>query len=467
MFTNVFCGTVLDFNSNLMRKHYNETGNIFRGGGHMKKKLTVVVFVLLVGALFAFGPELRFGSLEMDNSSYFIYMFHYPITDVIPGVDVDLGFNMYQDEIGGTMYFGRPNPDTPDSTSFINGISIYGIRVHNELFDVRYGMMSYYSKGIGLLLDAYRKPNSWAFDGKVTLFQPGLSFHVPFEITSLNPFSTLNTSSLWFGGAFLKLPLNMLFDATFLWESNSELTALPGIPAYGSTLSLSLPIINWKLIRIIPSAEAALLATSSFDTIGFGAGVGGRFSILDLLWVKGGLVYYSSNFIPGYYDGDYEYKKLKTLEGDPDIQLTPITDATQSSMGWFIKANVNIGNMLVLRAALNSYNTIPTSPILKGYLRVRIPEIDLGRYGGVPEFYAEAGYYQSMFPMGTLLAGDWEGALLNENTRFMFGAIYPLTGDMVAHLTIGYNPSINDWDWGIVFDSSFDISPDGMWLAGE
>lgn len=90
----------------------------------MKRVLTVVIFALLVGMVFAFGPELRFGSLEMENSNYFIYMFHYPIADVIPGVDLDFGFNMYQNEIGGTMYFGKPNPDTPDSTNFINGISI-------------------------------------------------------------------------------------------------------------------------------------------------------------------------------------------------------------------------------------------------------------------------------------------------------------------------------------------------------
>ncbi|AKI96532.1 hypothetical protein [Kosmotoga pacifica] len=432
----------------------------------MRKRIFIAVLLLLVGMIFAFGPELRFGSLEMDDSNYFIYMFHYPVTDIVPGVDLDFGFNMYQTEIGGPMYFGRPNPETEDSTNFINGISIYGIRVHNRLFDVRYGIMNYYSRGIGLLLDSYRKANSWAFDGKVTLFQPGVSFHIPFEITSLNPFNTLKTSSLWFGGVFLNLPLNMLLDATFLWESNSELTALPGIPAYGMTLSLDMPIVNWKLVRIVPSAEAALLSTSSFDAIGFGAGVGGRFSILDLLWIKGGLVYYSKNFIPGYYDADYEYKKLKTLEGDPDIQLPSLNDATQSSMGWFVKANISIGNMLLFKAALDSYNTVPTSPILRGYLRIRIPEINLGRFGGVPEFYAEAGYYQSRFPVSELLAGDWEEALFNENARFLIGVIYPLAGNMAAHLTVSYNPAANDWEYGVMFDSSFEYSP-GMWLDPE
>ncbi|MDI3523684.1 hypothetical protein [Kosmotoga sp.] len=429
----------------------------------MRKVIVLSLLLLTTSLFFAFGPELSFGTVTLGaTDSYFVYMFHYPVTDIIPGIDLDFGFDMYQTEIGGQMYFGKPSLDATPSTNVLNGFSIYAVSLRTKLLDLRYGKMGFYSKGIGLLLNSYTKPRAWAFDANIKFFQPGLSLHVPFEIVSLNPFVVDKTSSLWFGGVFFDLPLNLKLDTTFVWESNSAITDSGEIPAYGLTASLDFPIVNWKLIRLIPSAETAILATKDFSHIGFGAGVGARAAILDLLRIRGGLVYYSENFIPGYYNADYEYKKMMELyEGQS--WLPRITDAATPALGWFIRGDVGIGDMLILKVNVDSYNTLPNSPVVKGYFRVRIPEVNLGKFGGVPEFFAEAGYYQDNFPVAELFGENWKNALLNENTRLSFGAIYPLAGNMAAHFIVNYNPAAKDFDYLIMFESLSDRMP-GAWL---
>lgn len=429
----------------------------------MKKAIVMSLLLLTTSLFFAFGPELSFGTVTLGaTNSYFVYMFHYPVTDIIPGIDLDFGFDMYQTEIGGQMYFGKPSLDTVPSTNILNGFSIYAVRFHSETLDLRYGKMGFYSRGIGLLLNSYTKTRAWAFDVDFKFFQPGFSLHVPFEIVSLIPPVVDKTSSLWFGGVFFELPLNLKLDATFVWETNSTITSGGDIPAYGLTASLNLPIIDWKLIRLIPSAEVAALATNDFSRTGFGAGAGARVAILDLLRIRGGLVYYSENFIPGYYNADYEYKKMIELyEGEQ--WLPRITDAATPALGWFIRGDFEIGDMVSLKLNVDSYNTLPNSPVVKGYLLVRIPEINLGKYGGVPEFFAEAGYYQENFPVSALLGNDWKDALLNENTRLSFGAIYPLAGNMAAHFIVNYNPAGEDFDYLVMFESLSESMP-GAWL---
>lgn len=410
------------------------------------KTILIILFIFLWSVFcLAFGPEVDFRTTDLGTKSCFSYAFHYPITDIVPGVDIDFGFSMFQTEIGGELYFGKPSSDSSPSKNPLNGISIYGLGLRTKYIDIRYGQMNYYTKGIGLLFDSYTKNYAWALDAKLKFIQPGITLHAPLEITTFLPFELSKTGSLYWGGFFFDFPLNMVFDTTLIWETNKELTQTEDASgnllytAYAISSSLDLPLLNWKLIRLIPSIEIGALSTKDFGTYGLGAGAGGRFSILDLLNVKGGLVVYYKDFIPNYFDSDYEYKKKMTLY-EEEVKLPPMKVGDGVSSGWYINGDLTIGTYVLLKASYYSYNNVPTSPILKGYCKIKIPEVNLGKYGEIPMFYAEGSYYQTSFSAENLFTDEWKNELINENTRFEISLTYPISEVIYTKILIGYNP---------------------------
>lgn len=438
----------------------------------MKRTFILILLVLVTSIYFAFGPEVEFGTTTLGTDSYFMYGIHYPITDIIPGLDVDVGFSAYQTEIAGPLYFGKPNPSATPSTNIINGLTLYGIRLHNNVMDIRYGDMGFYSKGIGLLFDSYTKYDAYAFDAELLLFNPGVSIHIPFEITSFVPLGYKRTSSLWWGGILWELPYNIYFDTTLVWESNSKINNVKTptddaadseykYPIFGLTTSVDFRAFDWKLFRFSPSVELAGLTTRKFEHYGFSMGLGGRLSILDMIWFKGGGLWRYKDFIPGYFDFDYEYKKfMMVYHEDKDIKLPALRTEENSGFGWFLKGNFTLGKYVILQANLEWYQHISHfSPLLEGYLKVRIPEVNLGDFSA-PEFFIEGTYYQNNFDFEKTFSEEWKSSLLNDNTRLSLGIIYPLAMDTVANFKVQYNPGTEEFNYNITFETDFKGLPE-------
>ncbi|MFO7882163.1 MAG: hypothetical protein R6U52_06470 [Kosmotogaceae bacterium] len=437
------------------------------------KKIALLIMIVLASSMYlAFGPEVEFGTTTLGTESYFRYGIHYPITDIVPGLDLDIGFSAYQTEIAGPLYFGKPNPSATPSTNVINGLTLYGIRLHNNVMDIRYGDMGYYSKGIGLLFDSYTKYDAYAFDAELVLFNPGVSIHIPFEITSFVPLGYKKTSSLWWGGIIWELPFNIHFDTTLVWESNSVINEVESptsdatddeykYPILGLTTSADFRAFDWKLFRFAPSVEFAGLTTRKFDHYGLSVGLGGRLSILDMIWFKGGGLWHYKDFVPGYFDLDYEYKKFMMIyHEDKGIKLPALRTDVDSGFGWFLKGSFNIGKFVILQANIEWYDHISHyTPLLEGYLRVRIPEVNIGDFNA-PEFFLEGKYYQNNFEFSKAFSEDWKEGLLNDNTRLSLGIIYPLALDTVARFKMQYNPGTAEFNYNVMFETDFKGIPE-------
>lgn len=438
----------------------------------MKRTFILILLVFFSSIYFAFGPEVEFGTKILGTDNYFVYGLHYPIEEVIPGLDLDIGFSAYQTEIAGPLYFGKPNLSATPSVNIINGLTLYGIRLHNNVMDIRYGDMGFYSKGIGLLFDSYTKYDAYAFDAKLLLFNPGISIHIPFEITSFVPLGYKKTSSLWWGGILWELPYNIHFDSTFVWESNSTINEVKNptsdatdndykYPIVGLTTSADFRAFDWKLFRLAPSVEFASLSTRKFDHYGMSIGLGGRLSILDMIWFKVGGLWHYKDFIPGYFDLDYEYKKFMMIyHEDKDIKLPALRADSDSGFGWFLKGQFSLGKYVILQANLEWYQHISHySPLLEGYLRVRIPEVNLGDFSA-QEFFIEGNYYQSNFDFEKTFSEDWNNGVFNKNTRLSLGIIYPLALDTVARFNMEYNPGADGLNYNIMFNTDFKGLPE-------
>ncbi|MFW6149162.1 MAG: hypothetical protein ACOC6D_04820, partial [Atribacterota bacterium] len=225
--------------------------------------------------------------------------------------------------------------------------------------------------------------------------------------------------------------------------------------------SVDFRAFDWKLFRFAPSVEFAGLTTREFDHYGLSLGLGGRLSILDIIWFKGGGLWRYKDFVPGYFDLDYEYKKfMMVYHGDKNIKLPALRTEENSGFGWFLKGNFTLGKYIILQANLEWYQHISHfSPLLEGYLRVRIPEVNLGDFNA-QEFFIEGTYYQNNFDFEKTFSEEWKSSLLNDNTRLSLGVIYPLALDTVARFKMQYNPGSEEFNYNITFETDFKGLPE-------
>lgn len=294
----------------------------------MKKFIALLGIISIFVMSFSFGFNIIpvFTTIETDSGQNLFYS----ITPVFDFNTVKLGvsFEAYQDEIGGTFYYGKPKYyATEDSTNIINAFNLNLLEFNFKNFGLRYGYMPRYSFGLGTVMYRYTKELTKAVDIRLGDSNKAyLSAHVPFEIYRLSPFEFGNQSKFSFleGAINIKgIDLSMMVGSNQLYsEYKNDLVANIGMYKNLGNLFAG---VESGYIFTTPATTSADFEPAS----GFLMGAGGGFNSEYFSFRALPVIYMSPHSVLSYVDGNYEYVNGSSL-GEKHSELI---NNTESKLG--------------------------------------------------------------------------------------------------------------------------------------
>jgi hypothetical protein len=337
------------------------------------KKIIALVGVLSVFIFsFSFGLNVVpiFTTIETDEGENLFYSVT-PIFD-FDTVKLGIGFEAYQNEIGGTFYYGKPRyEDTENSTDLINAFNINLVEFDFKNFGARYGFMPRYTFGMGTVMYRYTKPITKAVDLRLGNSDTAyISGHIPFEIYRLNPFTIGNQSKFSFleGAINVKgIDISAMVGSNQLYsEWKNDLVANIGIY---KDLGGFLFGAESGYIFSSPVSDAVDFEPFSGFLMGAGGGFNSEYFSVRALPV----IYMSPHAVLSYVDEDYEYIGETTI-GSKHQQLQ---QATESRLGGLYDLVLEYSDIIALNGRYSydmafDFETISNQKIF-GDLKVNSP----------------------------------------------------------------------------------------------
>jgi len=337
------------------------------------KKIIVLIGILSVFIFsFSFGLDVVpiFTTIETEDGDNLFYSVT-PIFD-FNTVKIGVGFEAYQDEIGGTFYYGKPKYyDTEDSTNLINAFNINLVEFDFKNFGFRYGFMPRYSFGLGTVMHRYKADMSKAVDMRFGNSDTAyLSAHIPFEIYKLSPFQFGNSAKFSFLEGALNvggLDLSMMVGSNQLYsEYKNDLVANVGI--YKNLGGLFAGVESGYIFTTPATDSAVFDATSGF-LMGAGGGFNSEYFSIRALPV----IYMSPHSVLSYVDSDYEYANGISLGEKHD----KILNNTESRLGGLYDVILEYTDIIALNARYSydmafDFSTISNQELF-GDLKVNSP----------------------------------------------------------------------------------------------
>lgn len=337
------------------------------------KKIIALIGLLSVFILsFSFGLNVVpiFTTIETKDGDNLFYSVT-PIFD-FNTVKIGIGFEAYQNEIGGTFYYGKPSfNDTDPSTNILNAFNINLVELDFKNFGARYGFMPRYTFGMGTVMYRYTKPMTKAVDLRLGNSETAyIAGHIPFEIYRLNPFTIGNQSKFSFveGAINVKgIDISVMAGTNQLYsEYKNDLVANVGIY---KDLGGFLFGAESGYIFSSPISDSADFEPFSGFLMGAGGGFNSEYFSVRALPV----IYMSPHAVLSYVDEDYEYKGETTLGEKHDQMLTK----TNSSLGGLYDLVLEYTDIIALNARYSydmafDFETISNQKIF-GDLKVNSP----------------------------------------------------------------------------------------------
>ena len=384
------------------------------------------------------GPleEVDFGPVEKGGVSYMIYSFSIPLS--FGPFELGIGINAYQKgDITSPLYYGVPpaDPDTPDSTSILSAFNIAWLKFETPAFGIRYGYMDEYTYGLGLLLAGYTSQYARAFDVRLAFGAHQLSVHLPYELLSISPFRLAESSSIYFGnytfntGITAGGPYLSVTGVVDMEELSTPSTAIQG----GLSVALEQILVQTGLFNAKAGVEGVVLLDQ--DTMGYGAMAGVFGNLSKITWGVGTL-YAGENFIPSYYNRNYEYNKAHN-------KLSPLSVSATPTWGWFAQTGLALPPMLEVSVGLKSFTSFAElSPILSAEGSLDLPAI-----GGFSGLKVGLMYEQIRF--------NPDKGLFNKDTTLSLKFGYPVGGVMYTVYEITYDAEKDEFQHSMYIASKF------------
>jgi hypothetical protein len=370
---------------------------------------------LLSVFILSFSFELNvvpiFTTIETDEGENLFYSIT-PIFD-FDTIKLGIGFEAYQNEIGGTFYYGKPSFEyTENSTNLINAFNINLVEFDFKDFGFRYGYMPRYSFGMGTVMYRYTKPMTKAVDLRLGDSETAyIAGHIPFEIYKLSPFSIGNESKFSFLEGSINLSgidISVMAGTNQLYsEWKNDLVANIGI--YKDLGGLFAGVESGYIFTS-PATESANFESESGFLMGAGGGFSSEYFSVRALPV----IYMSPHAVLSYIDEDYEYiGQTSTVN-----KHNQLLNKTESSLGGLYDLVFEYTDIIALNARY-SYNmafdfqTVSNRELF-GDFKVNSPIVEYPF-----ELY---GYYRrNLDPFGFSQVFE---DLFNENTEFEYELSY-------------------------------------------
>lgn len=358
--------------------------------------------------------NVEFGTINKNQKNYFIYSIA-PTFD-LGFIKLSIGFDAYQEELGGTLFFGTPSDN--NSTDIINALTLKRLGLFFDKFYINYGSSSLYTEALGMLMNRYYVPYSNVFDFGLNIGNIMTNFHIPYELVKINPFSIKPSSSLYYGNMSLAFGKNTL-GLTYIYDHNFQNNT---INAFSS--SLYRDFLGIKL-----GAELDGLYTS--DTLGLGGIVGAFLDVPPLIQFYGGLVYSGNNFMPQIFNTNYEMLKItQGIEIPKNGYGIGIVGNLEMSLMGFAKFNADYKNYFS-----TGYDTL--SADLKIKIENMIPNVPSLTIGGK---YENNGVNITK--------------LLDDNTFYQLYIFYPVVGENGIIGSYSWDPVTQKVVYTILFSNN-------------
>jgi len=393
----------------------------------MRKLLTLSFIVLFVLTSFsAFYVRPFFKTVEENGQDYLAYS----ITGVFENNNfgIGLGLNAYQEEIGGSLFYGTPGTDP--STNVLSGLTLNLVKLRVGPLYFRYGMSYPKTVGLGMLVFNYNNDYRNALDLGLTLPIANIEVHAPYSLDSLMPFSYSQSAHLYYGIVRTKVGFINLegFAGKPLAKNDVE-------PKRDDTLASVAAYIGGNALRL--GGEVGYIS-STFDSTtltGYGAGAGGILNLgiitLKALPVVLQMPYYKLGFV----NSQYETNLMDAANYD---ELKNYTDTRLGGIG---ELEVSLGNLLRASARLNYDLTTDfevQNPELNGSLQARIPSEQF-------PLLIVGKYYKDMNSLSEL------STLFDANTNAEISFGYPISNGLFMLYTKYYDNTNDEFKDKIEF----------------
>ncbi|GAB6189143.1 hypothetical protein JCM30566_08820 [Marinitoga arctica] len=393
----------------------------------MKKRLIfTLVLLFIVNAFSSFYVRPFFNTVKENGQDYLTYS----ITGVFENNNfgIGLGLNAYQTEIGGSLYYGKPNME--QSTDVLNGLTVNLLKLKVGPLFFRYGMSFPKTTGLGMLVYNYTNNYQNALDLGIITPVANVEIHAPYSLDSIMPFSYSQTAHLYYG--ILRTKLGFINIETFAGKTMAKNDV---DPLREDLLGSVSAFVGGNALRL--GGEVGYI-NSSFDSTsltGYGAGVGGILNLGIITFKALPVVYQMPYYKLGFVNINYE----NALEDS--TSYNELLSYNTTRLGGIGELEVNLGNLLSAKARLNYDLTTDfeiLNPELNGSLYARIPSeqfplIIVGKY------------YKPMESLEEL------STLLGENTSAEVSVGYPISNGLFMLYTKYYDNASDEFKDKIEF----------------